>query len=111
MEPNKAGQKVPIYAHGGDPVGGIDLFVQMGNAPGNGLDPAGPRITDVDILTGTIFQNNSVGIGFESWDGGSFTVGDGAVVTCGFPGVITWRQDSVGYLVVAPLVRAEHPTQ
>src|SRR5437763_16472584 len=68
LDPNKAGQHVQLFAHGNDHVGGIDLYTQIDGAPNKGKDVAGPKITDLDILTGTIFANNNTGVGTEGSD-------------------------------------------
>src|SRR5207302_3561083 len=52
LDPNKAGQHVQLFAHGNDHVGGIDLYIQIDGAPNKGKDVAGPKITNLDILTG-----------------------------------------------------------
>jgi hypothetical protein len=60
---NLAGQTIPIYVRGGQPVSGLDLFVMVGDGGpalttlGLPAGTPGPTITKVDLVTGTIFQN------------------------------------------------------
>lgn len=44
-----AGQQVQLFVTGGDAVEGVNLYIQVGDGT------AGPRITSVDLLTGTLF--------------------------------------------------------
>jgi hypothetical protein len=58
-----AGQQVPILVSGSDAVSGIDFFVQVGDGGAAvGGDDTGPRITQVDLVSGTIFAGNHTGI-------------------------------------------------
>jgi hypothetical protein len=61
--PNLSGQQVQIFATGGDPVAGIDLFVQIGDGGATvGGNDTGPTITQLDLTTGTIFAANHTGV-------------------------------------------------
>ncbi len=53
--PDTADQTIAISVSGGDAVAGLDFFVQIDTGA------AGPVITDLDILTGTIFDGNNNG--------------------------------------------------
>lgn len=54
LQPNQAGQAVPLFVTGGDLVAGLNF----------NLETDGPAITDVDIVgTGTIFELNNTGQG------------------------------------------------
>ena len=63
LQPNRPGQVIEILVEGGKPVQGVEFFLQVADggpeAPGGAID--GPAITDVDVLTGTIFANNNDG--------------------------------------------------
>jgi hypothetical protein len=63
LAPNMPGQQVRIHVTGGEAVSGIDFFVQIGDggAAVGGSD-TGPKITSVDLETGTIFDMNNTGI-------------------------------------------------
>jgi hypothetical protein len=53
------GQQVQIQVTGGEAVSGIDLFVQVGDGGTTvGGDDTGPKITSLDLVTGTIFAAN-----------------------------------------------------
>ena len=59
---NMPGQQVPILVSGSDAVSGVDLFVQVGDGGATvGGDDTGPRITQVDLVSGTIFAGNHTG--------------------------------------------------
>ncbi|MGA2619779.1 MAG: C25 family cysteine peptidase, partial [Thermoguttaceae bacterium] len=57
--PDKSNQTIQIYVSGGGPVEGLNFNIQVGDGglPAGGTD-VGPVIQNVDILTGTIFQND-----------------------------------------------------
>jgi hypothetical protein len=56
------GQQVPVLVSGNDAVSGIDFFVQVGDGGATvGGDDTGPRITQVDLVSGTIFAGNNTG--------------------------------------------------
>jgi len=70
LQPDTPGQVVEIYVTGGDLVQGINFYVMVANGgpemeeygeiePGTGI--LGPAITDLDILTDTIFDGNNTG--------------------------------------------------
>jgi hypothetical protein len=62
LAPNTSGQQVPILVTGGEPVSGVDLFVQVGDGGAAvGGDDTGPMITNLDLVTGTIFAGNNTG--------------------------------------------------
>jgi hypothetical protein len=57
------GQQVQIHVTGGEAVSGIDLFVQVGDGGVTvGGDDTGPKITNLDLVTGTIFAANHTDI-------------------------------------------------
>ncbi|MEM6393736.1 MAG: PEP-CTERM sorting domain-containing protein [Planctomycetota bacterium] len=62
LAPDTAGQEVEISVTGGQPVETLNLLVQIED----GLNVAGPTIQGVDLITGTIFENDN--------DGGQFDV-------------------------------------
>ena len=60
--PNKANQKIQIFVSGGEAVQGMNFEVQIADGgPQAGGTRLGPKITHVDILTGTIFAKNNTG--------------------------------------------------
>jgi hypothetical protein len=63
LAPNTPGQQVPILVTGGEPISGIDLFVQIGDGGAVvGGDDTGPIITNLDLVTGAIFATNNSGV-------------------------------------------------
>jgi hypothetical protein len=59
LAPNMPGQLVQIGVTGGEAVSGVDLFVQVGDGGTTvGGDDTGPKITNLDLVTGTIFAAN-----------------------------------------------------
>jgi hypothetical protein len=63
LAPNMPGQQVPILVTGSDAVSGIDFFIQVGDGGTTvGGDDTGPRITQVDLVSGTIFASNNTGV-------------------------------------------------
>jgi hypothetical protein len=60
---NVSGQKVKLNVSGGDLVDALNFFVQIGDGgvAASGYRGTGPLITEVDILTGTIFAGNNSG--------------------------------------------------
>lgn len=63
LQPNRAGQELPIYVFGESPVAGVNFNIQIGDgglAGGSGL--AAPAIAAVDILNQTIFAGNHTGL-------------------------------------------------
>ena len=61
--PNRAGQRVPLFVSGGDLIEGLNLHltVEGGGPEISAEGKPGPKITDVDVLTGTIFSGNNDG--------------------------------------------------
>lgn len=60
MLANTPGQVYSIVIHGGDPVSGLDLKVQVADGgPAAGGIVVGPRITAVHLVNGTIFEGNA----------------------------------------------------
>jgi hypothetical protein len=58
LQPNTPNQQIQIYASGGDGLYGMDIYVQLGF--GNEISPPGePKITNVDLVTGTIFDGHT----------------------------------------------------
>jgi len=61
--PNTPSQTVRLFVSGGDAVQGLNFNLQVADGgpevPGGSID--GPAITDVDILTATIFDGNNTG--------------------------------------------------
>jgi hypothetical protein len=59
--PNRAGQTIQIMVSGGTAVSGVDFNAEIaGGGTVNG-GTAGPAITNVDLVTGTIFGSNNSG--------------------------------------------------
>jgi len=54
--PDRAGQVIRISVTGGDPVQGLELNAQIQDGS------SGPIFEDADILTGTIFAGNNLGL-------------------------------------------------
>lgn len=98
LQPNLAGQQVQILVTGGDPVQGLNFNIQVG--------AGGPPISDLDILTGTIFAGNNTGTSDPDgpgasdlaplWEGRTTTTNSGTVVTAGLLGTVTF--DTTGFL-------------
>lgn len=62
LAPNTPGQTIEIIVFHGVPVESLFLISQIGDGgPDFGGSDLGPRITDVDLLTGTIFEDNNIG--------------------------------------------------
>jgi hypothetical protein len=59
--PNKANQTIQLQVTGGTPVAGVDLNMEIANGGTVNGGTAGPRITNVDLITGTIFAGNNAG--------------------------------------------------
>jgi hypothetical protein len=93
--PNSADQWVEVSVSGGDAVMGLNFYAQVGDGNFDGLSPhLGPRITSVDILTGTIFAGNNTGQSkapegdpdpevYSQWDGAQTTTATAAVPASG----------------------------
>ena len=63
LEPNTPGQTIPIYVSGGWPVQGLNFNIQVADGgPLGGGTLTAPVITDVDILTATIFAATNTGL-------------------------------------------------
>src|SRR4051812_41710888 len=59
---NTPGQEITILVTGGDAVEGLNLNVQVGDGgPPLGGSTVAPFITNLDILSGTIFSTNNTG--------------------------------------------------
>jgi hypothetical protein len=93
LAPNMAGQQVQIHVTGGEAVSGIDFFVQVGDggATVGGTD-TGPKITSVDLVTGTIFGANNTGVFTDPapllW-GATTTTSSGTVLANGLLATLT----------------------
>jgi len=69
LQPEMADQKIPILVSGGLEVEGVNFYIQVADggpeaADFGFIDPpgiSGPHITDVDLITGTIFAPNNAG--------------------------------------------------
>ena len=58
---NTADQLIEIMVHGGDPVQGVNLRLQVadgGTHPDAGGSIDGPKISSIDLVAGTIFDGN-----------------------------------------------------
>jgi hypothetical protein len=63
VQPNTPGQTIPIYVSGGWPVQGLNFNIQVADGgPSAGGVLSAPVITDVDILTATIFAATNTGL-------------------------------------------------
>lgn len=63
--PDTPHQAIPVYVRSSEAIEGVDLYVQIGDGGiGVGGADTGPRIEGIDLLSGTIFQDNHSGI----WD-------------------------------------------
>jgi hypothetical protein len=93
LAPDMAGQQVPILVSGGEAVSGIDFFVQVGDGGTTvGGDDTGPRITQVDLTSGTIFASNNTGVFLDPapliW-GATTTTESGSVSASGVLATLT----------------------
>lgn len=94
LAPNTAGQTIQISVNGGDSVQGLNFNVQIGDG---GTDVGGsdiaPRITDVDILSGSIFDGNNTGqsslAGFDLFRAVTTTTNSGSVSADGLLATLT----------------------
>jgi hypothetical protein len=93
LAPNMAGQQVQIQVTGGEAVSGLDFFVQVGDGGTTvGGDDTGPKITNVDLVTGTIFGTNNSGVFTDPapliW-GATTTTSSGTVAANGLLATLT----------------------
>jgi hypothetical protein len=93
LAPNMPGQQVQIQVTGGEAVSGIDLFVQVGDGGTTvGGDDTGPKITNVDLVTGTIFAANHTDVFTDPapliW-GATTTTNTGTVLANGLLATLT----------------------
>jgi hypothetical protein len=84
---------VPILVTGGEPISGIDLFVQIGDGGAAvGGDDTGPIITNLDLVTGAIFATNNSGVFTDPtpliW-GATTTTTSGTVLASGVLATLT----------------------
>ena len=91
--PNMPGQQVQIQVTGGEAVSGIDLFVQVGDGGTTvGGDDTGPKITQLDLVTGTIFAANHTDVFTDPapliW-GATTTTTSGTVAASGLLATLT----------------------
>jgi dockerin type I repeat protein/PEP-CTERM motif-containing protein len=98
LAPNMPGQQVQIHVTGGEAVSGIDLFVQVGDGGVTvGGDDTGPKITNLDLVTGTIFAANHTDIFTDPapliW-GATTTTNSGTVAANGV--LVTLTIDTTG---------------
>ncbi len=97
--PNRSEQRVPLMVFGGDAVQGLNLSVVV---EGGGADfggSMGPKITNVDVTGGTIFDSNNdgqttIGAFDQVWAVTTATVSE----TVSANGVLAWLTfDSTGF--------------
>jgi hypothetical protein len=93
LAPNTPGQQVQILVSGGEAVSGVDFFVQVGDGgTAGGGDDTGPIITNLDLLTGTIFAANNTGVFTDPtpllW-GATTTTSSGSVSASGLLATLT----------------------
>ena len=63
LEPDRPDQQIAIVVAGGLPVQGVELNLQVADGgPELGGLQDGPAIQDIDILNGTIFSSNNLGM-------------------------------------------------
>ena len=116
LQADQANQPIEVFVSGGDPVQGLNCRVQVADGgPEAGGSANGPRIQDLDILSGTIFQGNNTGTGDvdgphpDAWPLGeirsTITV-SGTVAAQGLLATIT--MDTTGfYLGTWPLILSD----
>jgi len=79
----RVSQKVEIYVSGGEAVQALNFRIQVADGgpevPGGSVD--GPAITALDIITGTIFENNHNPVVVEDEFGGPYPQWEGRTVT------------------------------
>ncbi|MBN2473344.1 MAG: hypothetical protein JXB62_01955, partial [Pirellulales bacterium] len=61
LDPDTPDQEIGIYITGDEQVTGMNLFVQVGDGGPEVGGTDGPAITGADMITGTIFEEDSVG--------------------------------------------------
>jgi len=102
--PNTPGQQIEIWVSGGQLVQGLDFLVQVADggpeaATAGFADPPGidgPHVTDLDLVTATIFQDNNLGqinsdahLTYPQLFVASIIAGSGAVAADGLLGTVT----------------------
>ncbi len=94
--PNTPFQAIEIYTSGGDEVQGVNFNIQVadGGLEAGGLID-GPAITDVDLITGTIFADNhtvqtniSAGYDWPQFGAYAVTTASGTVAADGLLGTV-----------------------
>ena len=67
LQPNTSGQELDIIVHNGGVVEGLNLLLQLGDggAALGGVNGSAPKIQDISITTGTIFDGNNTGRVFD----------------------------------------------
>ena len=56
LRQNQANQQIQVYVSGGDPVAGVNFNMELGNGGTQMGQPPAPSFTNLDLVTGTIFQ-------------------------------------------------------
>lgn len=112
--PNTPDQQILVFVTGGDLVQGLDLNVLIADGgPEIGGVIESPAITNTDILTGTIFQNNNtgvidLGVSLQQFDARSTTTAAGTVAADGLLATLTI--DTTGFFGgVFPLILSTTP--
>ena len=105
--PNMAGQEIQIFVTGGTPVQGLNFYIQvadggpeaaaLGLIPPPGID--GPAITGLDLLSGTIFEDNNTeqrsGPFLPQFRDGLTSTVEGTVLASGLLATVTF--DTTGF--------------
>ncbi len=97
--PNRSQQRVPIIVSGGDEVQGLNLNVAVEGGGTEFGGSMGPKITNVDVTDGTIFESNNdghttIGAFDQVWAVTTATVSG----TVNADGVLAWLTfDSTGF--------------
>jgi hypothetical protein len=98
--PNRANQTIQLFVTGGIQVAGLDLNAEIANGGTTVGGTPGPKITNVDLITGTIFasnhstQANVPNVPPQAYEG-SITTASGSVAATGL--IATLTIDTTGF--------------
>jgi len=102
--PDTPGQQIEVWVSGGQLVQGLDFLIQVADggpeaASAGFVDPPGidgPHVTDIDLVTGTIFQDNNLGqvnsdahLTYPQFFAASIIAASGTVSADGLLGTVT----------------------
>jgi Dockerin type I domain len=81
VKPDTPGQRIGVSVSGGEQVAAVELYAQIGDGGAfNGGSGTRPVFREVDLVTGTIFQNNNTG---QTADNRGLVINAGTVTNSG----------------------------